>query len=117
MLAATKICWPSVIVIHSRRQAPKGDPTVAHTTRVPAPSFYPRSLRGGGGVLEDWGRPRRAEGAYGDPHKGLGSPLAMDGGVREEWVLRYGEGMWNWAAGILGMARSESGPCSSPELE
>ncbi len=55
-------------MVFSRREAPKGDPTVAHTTRVPPPPFY----SGGGGFLlrpqEDWERPRRA---------------TMDGCVRE----------------------------------
>ncbi len=56
------IMWTAGYEKFSRRQAPKADPTVAHTTRAPPPPFYP----GGGGVLlrqqEDWERPRRAEG-------------------------------------------------------
>ncbi len=48
---------------YSRRQAPKGDPTVVHSTRVLTPPFYP--LLGGKGVLlspqEDRRLPSRAD--------------------------------------------------------
>ncbi len=56
----------------------------AHTTRASA-----RPGEGGGVLLrqqENWRRPKIGGAPTGlkvDPHKGLRSPLAMDGGVRE----------------------------------
>jgi hypothetical protein len=109
---------PRAVTNDSRRQAPKGDPVVAHTTRPPPP---PPSTRGGWGVLlrpqEDWERPRRAEG---------GSPQGAEDAVDDGWMCEgrvSAEMCWGGcdevcrrAAGTLGVVRSESGPGSSPEL-
>jgi hypothetical protein len=46
------VCPPLFPIIF-RCQAPKGDPTVAHTTRAPAPPFYPG---GWGGLTKAAGR-------------------------------------------------------------
>jgi hypothetical protein len=94
---------------HSRRQALKGDPRVAHTTRAPPPPFY----TGGWGVLlrpqEDWERPRRDEG--GSPQ---GAEVAVDYGWmcegRVSAEMCFGDVM-RCAAGPPG-----SGPGSSPEF-
>jgi hypothetical protein len=54
------VCQPMGYVLEtfSRRQARKGDPPVAHTTRAPAPLFYPgwRGGWGGGGLAKSAGR-------------------------------------------------------------
>ncbi len=74
------VCGHEWMGTNSRRQAPKGDPPGAHTTRAPPPRFY---TGGWGGLAKAAGIGSCPAGLKADPHKGLRTPLTMDGCVRE----------------------------------
>ncbi len=66
---------------------------------------------------EDWERPRRADG--GSPQRAedvIDDGWMCEGRVSIEMCWGGCDEVYSWAAGILGVVWSESGPGSSPEL-